>query len=163
MSCVASSLVSSSAFRVFARSAERLTFFSFKSRRYFSISFFGILTGFAVLVGIVSFSFSRSCRNAVRLGTRDHNREFRREGGLLRTTRAPRPRVPGPFDSGLAGTASALPKGLARDPETLRGKCPIPAGAPQRLGDVQVGELLEGPSLLDGRGHQTLRRSERPR
>src|ERR1700694_4678002 len=78
MSWVASSPVSSSALRVFARSAERLAFFSIKSRRNFSSSFFGILTGRAVVVGMASFSFFPSLPGPrARFRTRDDNREFR--------------------------------------------------------------------------------------
>src|SRR5215471_12736330 len=52
MSWVDSSVVSSSASRVFASSLERPFFFCSRSRRYFSISFLAILGIRAVLVGI---------------------------------------------------------------------------------------------------------------
>src|ERR1700730_8486237 len=59
MSLADSSVVSSSASRVLARSLEGPFFFSSRSRRYFSVSFFVILVTRAVLVGIPLISFVR--------------------------------------------------------------------------------------------------------
>src|SRR6266496_5451721 len=52
MSCVDSSVVSSSALFVLASSAKRPLFFSWSNRRYFSSSFFGIRAARAVVLGI---------------------------------------------------------------------------------------------------------------
>ena len=52
MSCVDSSVVSSSALRVLARSDERVVFFSSSRRRYFSMSFLLIRTALAAVEGI---------------------------------------------------------------------------------------------------------------
>src|SRR4249920_466711 len=52
MSCVDSSVVSSSAFLVLASSLTRLLFLSRRSLRYFSSSFLGSLAARAVVLGI---------------------------------------------------------------------------------------------------------------
>src|SRR2546425_11257780 len=85
MSCVASSVVSTSAFLVLASSDIRLLFFSSNSRRYFSSSFLGIFATRAALVGIRGLSFSPlRPRPGGAFRTRDDTRLFRLLNALSR-------------------------------------------------------------------------------
>src|SRR5881227_2575298 len=127
MSCVASSLVSSSAVRVFARSAERLVFFSFSSRRNFSMSFLVILAGRAVDVGMAPTFFPLPAVGG-----------FALERGII-------------TENSGAGTAESVrfgllffpfPERFPRDPQPLRRERPVAPRAAQRLSDVYIRETL---------------------
>src|SRR6266542_191083 len=98
MSCVDSSVVSSSALLVLASSVIRLLFFSISSRRYFSSSFFGIFATRAVLVAISRALLFRPpvrTQSGARFGTRDDTRLFRPGTGLQDRLRRPLPGLRG--------------------------------------------------------------------
>src|SRR5262244_142080 len=145
MSCVDSSVVSSSAFLVLASSFTRLLFLSSRSRRYFSSSFLGSLAARAVVLGIEISLLLPSVPSDT--GT------SRMERGII-------PEI-FQFGSTLSTPPAPLPQGLTGHPEPAGREGAVAACPAQCLSNVSVGQLPQGPRFFHGRREQRLRGAER--
>ena len=159
MSWVDSSVVSSSALRVLAISAESIVFLSSRSRRNFSLVLLGHPRGLGRCRRHSWVSFSRAPLHEHRGSFLDPEMitDSGQKSSRFRAFNGPLTACP----------LSPLPQELARDAQPLGRERPISARPAQCLVDVRIGELLQRPAVLGRRGRAATRarralRSEDP-